>query len=114
MATNYVYPNVQLPSGCNEVTLDPALRSEMESGIILTRPRYTRVRRTWQLTWANMRGADYRTLRNFYTQMRGGALSFRWTHPREGKVFEVRFQGQMNGGHTVMDCWSVDCTLEEV
>lgn len=108
------WPNVQLPSSLEETTEDPAIRSEAESGIVQTRPRYTRMRRSWQLGWANMRGADYRLLRAFFEQVRGGALVFGWRQPRENKVFQVRFVGPIIGRHTVMDCWSVTLNLEEV
>lgn len=108
------WPSVQLPSGCDETTEDPALRNEAESGIVQTRARFTRIRRTWQLSWANMRGADYRLLRAFFIQMKGGSLSFGWTHPRESTTFEVRFRGDLSGRHTVMDCWNVTLVLEQV
>jgi phage-related protein len=114
MPTSYTWPAVQLPLTLDETTEDPVIRTEFESGIVQTRPRYTRMRGTWSLVWANMRGADYRTLRAFYKQMKGGALSFNWTHPRDSAAFEVRFKGALNSKHTVMDCYSVTLTLEQV
>jgi phage-related protein len=110
----YNWPNVQLPSGLDESMEDPVIRTEFESGIVKTRARYTRIRRTWSLSWANMRGSHYRSLRAFYVQTRGGALSFNWTNPTEGATFEVRFKGNIVSRHTVMDCWSVTLTLEQV
>ena len=83
------WPNVQLPSNLEETTEDPAIRSEAESGIVKTRPRYTRIRR-------------------------GGTLAFGWRHPRENAVFQVRFEGPITGRHTVMDCWNVTLTLKQV
>lgn len=108
------WPNVQLPSSLEETTEDPAIRSEAESGAVKTRPRYTRIRRGWQLGWANMRGADYRLLRVFFEQARGGTLDFGWRHPRENAIFRVRFEGPITGCHTVMDCWNVTLTLRQV
>ena len=114
MPSSYYWPDVQLPLNCDETTEDPVVRTEFETGIVQTRPRYTRMRGTWALGWANMRGAHYRALRDFFRQMKGGALSFNWTHPRDGTAFEVRFKGALNARHTVMDCWSVSLTLEQV
>jgi phage-related protein len=114
MPAPYVWPNVQLPLNLDETTEDPVVRSEFESGIVQTRARYTRMRGTWALGWANMWGPDYRTLLDFYRQMKGGALSFSWTHPRNDTTFEVRFKGELNAKHTVMDFWNVALTLEQV
>jgi hypothetical protein len=114
MATSYTWPTVQLPLNLDETMEDPVIRTEFESGIVQTRPRYTRMRGTWALGWANMRGADYRTLRNFYKQMKGGSLSFNWKHSRENVLHEVRFKGPFSAKHTIMDHWNVTLTLEQV
>jgi phage-related protein len=108
------YPNVQLPSGCEEVTEDPSIRSEFEDGIVQTRAKFTRLRRTWALSWEYMWGADYRILRSFYEQMRGGALAFIWTHPTEGVSFEVRFRDTIRASNQSYDYWNVSLTLEQV
>jgi len=108
------WPNVQLPSGLDETTEDPAIATEFGTGIVQTRARYTRMRRTWDLTWANMRGADYRALRAFYYATYGGALAFHWTNVKEDANFYVRFKGDLKARHTVMDCWNVSLALEQV
>jgi phage-related protein len=109
------YPStIQLPSGCGEVTPDPAIRTEFESGIVQTRARFTRMRRQWRLSWAYMRGADYRALRVFFEQMRGGTLNFNWTHPAENLVFNVRFKGEIQADEQSYDFWSVTVSLEQV
>ena len=108
------WPNVQLPSGCRETTENPAIRTEMESGIVQTRARFTRVRRKWTLSWDYMKGADYRTLRNFFVEMRGSAKSFDWKHPAEGSTFQVRFNGEIDSNNQSYDYWNVSVSLEEV
>lgn len=108
------WPNVQLPSGLDETTEDPAISTEFGTGIVQTRARYTRMRRTWALTWANMRGADYRALRAFYYSVLGGSLSFNWRNVKDDTVYQVRFKGELQGRHTVLDCWNVSLTLEQV
>lgn len=109
-----MWPDIQLPSNIEETTENPAIRSEMENGIVLTRPRYTRMRRTWILTWANLIGSDYRTLRNFYVAKKGGSLSFTWPNPIETEYFTVRFNGEITGKYTASDCWNVTLKIEEV
>ncbi len=109
-----MWPEIQLPSTIEETTGNPAIRSEMESGMVLTRARYTRTRRIWTLTWANLRGGNYRTLRNFYVAKKGGSLIFTWTHPIENITFNVRFDGDLIATHTERDCWNVSIQLEEV
>ena len=109
-----MWPEIQLPSSIEETVGNPAIRSEMESGIVLTRARYTRTRRVWTLTWANLRGGNYRTLRNFYVAKKGGSLSFSWTHPIENITITVRFNGDLTAKFTEKDCWSVSLQLEEV
>jgi phage-related protein len=108
------WPNIQLPSTIAEIFEDPTIRTEFEGGIVQTRARFTRIRGAWTLTWANLRGAHYPTLRNFYKQMSGGALAFNWTHPRDGTTYEVRFRGQLSSRYNVLDFWNISVTLEQV
>lgn len=114
MPTSLDWPDIQQPLDLEETSEDPAIRTEFESGIVQTRPRFTRMRSAWVLSWANMKGADYRTLRSFYRGAYGGVSSFNWTHPRDGTSSEVRFKGVMRAKHTQMDFWSVTVTLEQV
>lgn len=109
-----MWPDIQLPLTITETTLDPAISSEMEDGIVVTRPRYTRMRRRWELSWQNMVSADYQTLLTFYYGRRGGALSFVWTHPTGNETFTVRFVGDLSGKAAPMGVYSVTLTLEEV
>jgi phage-related protein len=97
-----------------EVTEDAAIRTEFETGMVQSRPRYTRARRTWMLSWEYMRGADYRVLRSFYDQMRGGSLSFDWQNPAELIFFNVRFKGEIRSRNQSADFWNVNVTLEQV
>ena len=109
-----VWPNIQPPSGCGEATEDPAIRSKFENGAVQTRARNTRMRGTWNLNWDYMRGADYRILKAFYKQMRGGALSFAWMHPTDLITYNVRFNGELKADNQSFDFWSASATLEEV
>lgn len=109
-----MWPNIQLPLTINETTIDPAISSEMEDGIVVTRPRYTRIRRRWELSWQNMRAAAYEALRTFYYGRKGGSLSFTWTNPANNTTATVRFKGDLNGKASPMGVYNVTVTLEEV
>jgi phage-related protein len=98
----------------DEVTENPAIRTEMESGIVQTRPRFTRTRRKWQLSWDYMGGSSYRTLRSFYQEARGGSTSFMWTHPTEQLSFTVRFNSEIESSNQSYDYWRVTVSIEEV
>ena len=108
------FPDIQLPSSFEESTEDPTIRSEMESGVVLSRPRFTRKRKSWVLSWANMRGAHYRILRDFNDQLHGGSLAFNWVHPKDLVTYKVRFKGKLSARHTVMDHYSINLTIEEI
>ena len=109
-----MWPNIRLPSTLEETTPDPAIRSEFEDGSVHTRPRYTRMRRTWILTWQSMSNVDYQTLRWFYSAQKGGSVSFQWSHPLEGGQRTVRFVGELTAKITERDYYSVTVKLEEV
>ena len=108
------FPSIQHPSGLEETRVDPTIRSEMESGIVATRPRYTRIRKSWTLTWANLRGADYFTLSGFYDDRKGGSLPFSWTNSKRNATYTVRFKGDISAKYTDGGCWNVSLTLEEL
>ena len=109
------FPTIRLPSGLEEELENPAIRSEMESGIIISRPRYTRLRKIFTLEWQNLNGTDYRTLKSFFIARLGGGEAFTWTHPKEGITFTVRFNGDsFRAKHTEMDFWNLSIRLEQV
>lgn len=70
---------------------DGILRSPKEAGYDQTRPRFTRTRRTWGVTYKGLPDADVVTLRAFeITTLRNGADLFTWAHPLEGNSYTVR------------------------
>jgi len=80
---------------------DPALKSEMENGLVVSRPRFTRIPQSFALKWTALPAADYAVLRDFYRYtVYGGSLAFEWQYPAvtgdpySGKVFSVRFTGE--------------------
>jgi hypothetical protein len=72
----------------------------MENGIIVSRPRFTRVRETFVLNWRSLPVADFVKLRNFWkNEVFGGSVVFDWQYPNipndpySGQLFHVRFIG---------------------
>ena len=107
------FPNIRLPSEIEETTEDPAIRTDFESGIVQSRARYTKQRRTWTLSWIALTNSEYQILRNFYLSVSGGSLVFSWKHPYEDTTFLVRFNGELKAKNSQRDYWDLSLTIEE-
>jgi len=70
---------------------DSTIRSKFEDGYEHTRPRYTKIRYTWNVNYRMMPGSDKDTLEAFVTTVREGADSFSWTNPQSGATYTVKF-----------------------
>ena len=72
---------------------DDTIRDQMESGYVATRPRFTRVRRTWKINVRNLVAEDVRTLDQFsmVTAARG-ANSFLYPNLLPNGSFEFAAQ----------------------
>jgi hypothetical protein len=76
---------------------DVILRSPTDAGYEITRPRFTRARRTWGINYPALSNADTTTLRAFeQATLRNGADSFSWTHPISKTVYTVRLTGPIS------------------
>ena len=94
---------------------DSTLRSQFEAGYELTRPRFTRARRSWGVRYPVVSSADKALLVAFeQTTVRGGADSFSWTHPITSTVYSVRFAGPLKYAQFAIGKWSVEFMLREV
>ena len=70
---------------------DAIVRSPFSAGYEQTRPRFTRARRTWGVTYRHLPDADVAILREFErVTLVNGSDSFAWTHPLTGAQFGVR------------------------
>lgn len=70
---------------------DVVLRSPQTAGYEQTRPRTTRARRTFGLSYPVLDDTDTAALRVFeITTLHNGADSFTWTHPLSGTSYTVR------------------------
>lgn len=95
-----IYPE-QLPKPdvkhfAESAAIDPTLRSEMESGVVLTRSRMTKVPMKWEFKILKATTAQKEILSNFEIARRYGAEAFYWVHPLSGIQFKVRFGSLIN------------------
>lgn len=97
---------------------DVGIRSEMEGGYVLTRPRHTRTpRRTWKTGFTDLNNTDKGTFETFFNT-HGTHKAFNYTLPVIGTVVNVRFRQapryEYKGFGTNLR-WNIDdIMLEEV
>lgn len=91
------------------------IRSSMEDGTIKTRPRFTRNRKTYELTWSYMDNDQKEMLDDFYVKKtKNGSKSFKWTHPATDITKIVRFAETPSFTLKMRNYWSVTVKLQEV
>jgi len=73
-----------------EVSANPTIRSEMENGSVITRARFTRLRKTWNFSIGFLTAADKVLLDAMQNTTHIGAGTISWTHPKTSVVYEVR------------------------
>lgn len=109
LSVNPTYP--LSPDGDQE---DGVIRSPFESGYSQTRPRFTRSRARFGLTY-NMPASDKTTLKAFEkTTLRNGADSFLWTHPIEGVTYTVQLTKPISYVHVSFGRYDVKIEMQEV
>ncbi|MEA5092463.1 hypothetical protein SDC9_37476 [bioreactor metagenome] len=110
------WPDIQKPAyNLAEDPEDAVIRSEFDAGYEQTRPRFTRNRTTYGLSWKAMRTTDKSTLDSFYKNtLANGALMFTWAHPDDGITHTVRFTGPPTYNLIAVGLWSVELKLREV
>lgn len=90
------FPTIQAPSISMPTKVkDPALKSEFVNGMIITRPRYTRVLREWSLKWNALPDSDLTILLTFFSTVKGGSAEFAWSD-EFGNTYAVRFDGDID------------------
>lgn len=70
--------------------IDDTIKTPMEAGYAMTRPRFTRVFRKFECSYI-LSKADADTLVAFDETNRGSTI-FAWTHPDTNTVYNVRFR----------------------
>jgi len=74
----------------------PMIQSEFEGNYMQTRPRATRVRKRWNLSWGVLPEAEFQTLQLFVNTATGNM--FGWTHPVTTSVHTCTILGYLNSG----------------
>ena len=109
------WPNIKMPvMPFSEELEDVSLVSPTENGMVISRPKFTRQRNTFNLQWTALPTTDYSILKKFYIDMLGGSSSFMWSHPITGTIYEVRFSGAFNFQYDSVGLWSGSVILIEV
>ncbi len=110
------FPDIQKPSFPLDVeNEDNTIRSTMEDGTVVSRRKFTKIRKTFTLTWDALPNADYETLDDFLRNTAYmGAVPFSWTNPRNGTVYTVRLKSMDKFEAKAVSIWSGSITLEEV
>lgn len=87
MVTYPASPRISIESSGE--TIREASRSESDAAYIMTRPKYTRKRESFNLVYTNILVTDYLILKNFFTTYQG--QSFTYTSVVDGLDYEVVF-----------------------
>ena len=73
------------------VLSDPTLRSETESGTVVTRLRFTKAKKTWTFRYYQLSDANKVTLKTFEdSTAKYGSVSFNWINPVNSVTYVVR------------------------
>lgn len=115
------FPDIMLPKyPFKEKLEDPSISSKQENGLVISRPRFTRMRSTFTLSWTALPEVDFATLRTFYRSVYGGSNSFTWVYPTiagdeySGRSFTVLFNGELDFDLAAPGLYSGSVTLQEV
>lgn len=100
--SNPVFPTLALTNGGEDSSQyaveqeDPALKSDLEGGYVVSRARHTRQpRKTFTSGFRAISNADRITLQGFYDTVRGGSVIFDWIDPVDQIVYQVRFADKL-------------------
>lgn len=118
------FPNISAPSYPLKVKIENnSLASKFEDGTLQSRPKFTRSRRTFTVSWQSLKQEEYLILDDFIRNVvRYSAETFYWKNPatyniRNGigeEYVEVRIVNVGDATMNVLNYWSIDLTLEEV
>ncbi len=98
----------------NETRENNKISASMEAGYKVSRPRFTRTRRTFIVTYEGLTSTDKDTLDDFYEDdCNGGVSLFNWTHPESSVVYPVVFAKQIAYSITSLNYYKATLELEE-
>lgn len=116
------FPTIKRPSfPLKETIPDHTIKGQTDGITMFTRPRFTKVPRSFTLSWSRLPITDYERLRHFYyNEVKGNALVFLWTYPDipgnslSGKKLTVRFDGDFEFELSDYDCYTGSIKVTEV
>jgi hypothetical protein len=79
------------PRSCPESVIDDTIKTDTEAGYVQTRPRFTKIRRTFGPIQYLLNRAD-RDLLVAHDESVKGSTIFTWTHPITGTSYNVRYK----------------------
>lgn len=92
---------------------DNSITSKFEDGIVQSRLKFTKSRKTWTLKWNGLKQTDYATLEDFIVNdAKHAANAFNWTNPINNTTYEVRcikFDSELQ----YINVWNVELQLQE-
>jgi hypothetical protein len=107
--------------GIEDDYIDPTIASPMENGLVVTRPRYSRVRRTRNVPYRLAPQVFRDVLDDFIRfSVLGSSGIFYWTDPRTDEQLKVRFKQNSlpkpveSGRASGVLVWNFNLELEEV
>lgn len=75
--------------------VDPTIKSEFTDGTVLTRARFTRMRKSFSVGYNFITSADKTKLEALQTAIKIGANTFFWTDPSDDTEYEVHLTSPM-------------------
>lgn len=96
---------------------DPAQRTEMEGGYVITRAKHTRApRRTFNVVYRQLNADDKLLIEAFYDSVKGGSVIFDWINPQNLLTYQVRMKASMSLAHVgrgFTQRWDCSMVLEQ-
>lgn len=77
-----------------ETPEDQSIKSTSEAGYVHARERYTRIRRTFALSYKNLSNTDKVAL-DGHCDTVGSVTPFTWVHPISGTTYTVRYEKRL-------------------
>ena len=118
----YTFPELSIPPLINsweeKRAYDPTLRTEVDGGYTLTRPRTSRtpIPKTWHIKLNGLDDTDKLALETFEDTVQVGAAAFNYTNPKDLATYSVRFKSQIVFKFSGSDdqYWTAEFDIEQV
>lgn len=110
-------PNISTATNCaesyTENVQDSAITTTTDANYKITRPRTTKMLKSWSFSWVALSDTDYATINEFWQKV-GTFEMFNWVNPIDGKVYIVRFTEAFSFQYVHPAGWQGTLKFEEV